>query len=814
MHRIKSNEKTKDQLMKELEEMHRPIAGQEQVQIESPQTEKKIERLLHQNELILNAAGEGIFGLDIQGKHTFVNPSAARMLGYEVRELTGQHSHSIWHHPKADGSPYPEEECPIYSAYKDGTIHHVRNEVFWKKDGTSFPVAYTSTPIIEDGNIVGAVVTFRDITERKLAEAELRRSADMLSKALNEHRNIIDAIPDIVYILDINGNLIKWNRRMEIVTKFSSGELTGRHALDFFPEQDKMVINKTIKEVLETGYAECKGHLLRKDGTVVPYEWTGAPFKDEQDNVIGLIGIGRDVSERKKAEESLRETRDYLEKLLNYANAPIIVWDPKSIITSFNHAFERLTGYTNKEVIGKKLNILFPEASKGESLKKIERTLSGEYWESVEIPILCKGESIKIALWNSANIYTEDARTLIATIAQGQDITDRKQAEEALRQSENNYRTLLENLPQKIFLKDRNSVYISCNKNYAQDLGINPHEIVGKTDYDFFPKELADKYRADDKKIMESGKTEDIEEKYIQDGTEGFIQTVKTPVKDNEGKIIAVQGIFWDITERKQAEDKIRKLNEELEQRVLQRTAQLEVTNRELESFSYSVSHDLRAPLRAITGFSSMLLEDYADKLDDEGKRLLNVVKDSILNMNALIDDLLTLSRIGRKEIEHSKIDMDKLAETVFAEIKATVPEREIQFAIKPLPPAYGDQGLLHQVFANLLFNAIKFTRSRENAIVEAGGYIEGPENVYYVKDNGVGFDMQYKDRLFSAFQRLHSGKEFEGTGIGLAIVQRIINRHGGRTWAEGKKDEGATFYFTLPSEEIDRNAPKGIEIL
>jgi two-component system sensor kinase len=194
-----------------------------------------------------------------------------------------------------------------------------------------------------------------------------------------------------------------------------------------------------------------------------------------------------------------------------------------------------------------------------------------------------------------------------------------------------------------------------------------------------------------------------------------------------------------------------------------------------------------------------MLIEDYADKVDDEGKRLLNIIRGNTKKMSDLIDNLLDLSRIGHKDIDHTEIDTDKLAKAVFDEIKATVPERELQFDIKPLPPAYGDEGLLRQVFFNLLFNAIKFTRSRENAIIEVGGHVEGLENVYYVKDNGVGFDMQYADKLFGTFQRLHSDKEFEGTGIGLAIVQRIINRHGGRIWAEGKVNEGAIFYFTLP---------------
>jgi PAS domain S-box-containing protein len=273
-----------------------------------------------------------------------------------------------------------------------------------------------------------------------------------------------------------------------------------------------------------------------------------------------------EITERKKAEETLQQTRDYLESLINYANALIIVWDTNFKITRLNRAFEHLTGYSVNEVIGQELRILFPEATRDELMNKIALTLGGEYWESVEIPILCKDGNIRLVLWNSANIYTEDRKTLLATIAQGTDITERKKAEDALRASEAKYRLLTENLSQKIFLKDRNSVYLSCNENYARDLKIEAEEIKGKTDYDFYPKDLVEKYRADDKRIMDSGKAEEIEEKYIQDGREIVVHTVKTPIKDEQGNVIGILGIFWDITERKKAEEQQRLLMKDLEE--------------------------------------------------------------------------------------------------------------------------------------------------------------------------------------------------------------------------------------------------------
>ena len=224
----------------------------------------------------------------------------------------------------------------------------------------------------------------------------------------------------------------------------------------------------------------------------------------------------------------------------------------------------------------------------------------------------------------------------------------------------------------------------------------------------------------------------------------------------------------------------------------------MEAVNRELEAFSYSVSHDLRAPLRAISGFAQAVVEDYAPRLDDEGKRYLGLIQDNAHRMGQLIDDLLTFSRLGRQQLTETQIDMEALVHAIFEEVAAQAPGRSIRFVVHSIPPAHGDKAMIRQVLTNLLSNAVKFTKHRDEAVIEFGYARESGRGAYYVKDNGVGFDMQYAGKLFGVFQRLHSVTEFEGTGVGLAIVYRIITRHGGRVWARGEENKGATFYFTL----------------
>jgi len=268
--------------------------------------------------------------------------------------------------------------------------------------------------------------------------------------------------------------------------------------------------------------------------------------------------------------------------------------------------------------------------------------------------------------------------------------------------------------------------------------------------------------------------------------------------RDEIGELSAA---FNQMTrELKNSRSALEQSHSELEQRVRERTAALEASNQEHESFTYTVSHDLRAPLRAIDGFSRILMKESAAKLDEEGRRVLQVIRKNTQTMGQLIDDLLAFSRLGRQTITLSDLDLTSMGQDVYEEIVSAVPGRAITFDLKTLPPVRGDKALMRQVVFNLLANAVKFTGPRTDARIEFGGWVEGKENIYFVKDNGAGFDMQYIDKLFGVFQRLHGMEEFEGTGVGLAIVRRTILKHGGRVWAEGKINEGATFYFSLPN--------------
>ncbi|MDR3369631.1 ATP-binding protein [Rhodoferax sp.] len=363
--------------------------------------------------------------------------------------------------------------------------------------------------------------------------------------------------------------------------------------------------------------------------------------------------------------------------------------------------------------------------------------------------------------------------------------------------------SVLEHAPIRVFWKDTELRYLGCNSLFARDSGLSrPGELIGKTDFDMSWHDQATLYQADDRAVMKTGTPKlDFEEpQTTPNGNTLWLSTSKVPLLGTDQQVIGILGIYADITQRKLAEEKINVLNRELERRVVMRTADLEAANKELEAFSYSVSHDLRAPLRHIDGFLGLLKERIGTTLDEKSIHYMDTISDAIRRMGTLIDDLLAFSRMGRSEIAAMNVDLGALVRQVIHDFEPETPGREIDWRIGELPVVVGDFAMLRIVLGNLIANALKFTQKRPHVEIEIGCLPDdNKEIVVFIRDNGVGFDMKYAHKLFGVFQRLHDANEFEGTGIGLANVRRIISRHGGRTWADGQVGGGATFYFSLP---------------
>jgi PAS domain S-box-containing protein len=376
------------------------------------------------------------------------------------------------------------------------------------------------------------------------------------------------------------------------------------------------------------------------------------------------------------------------------------------------------------------------------------------------------------------------------------EIAERRRVEDALRASEARYRQLVEEAPMGIAIINGEGFIEQMNPAACVLLGYELEELIGRDPLTLIDSSDHAQIQVD-KVPLQAGETLRMERLLVcKDGSRLPVMGSSRRMPDGR-----YQYIFQDISARRQAEEAVRALNEQLDQRMRERTAELLAANKELESFSYSVSHDLRAPLRAINGFSNLLMSEFADTLPVEAFQYLDKVKENAKKMASLIDDLLTFSRLSRNPLKKRRVDLRGLVVQVIEDLHPETPERPIKWRIGDLPTCQADPVLLHQVYANLIGNALKYTRPHPKPVIEIGSRHLRGQTVYYVRDNGVGFDMRYAGNLFGVFQRLHSEADFEGTGIGLAIVQRIVNRHGGRIWAEAEVDQGATFSFTLAAK-------------
>jgi len=521
-----------------------------------------------------------------------------------------------------------------------------------------------------------------------------------------------------------------------------------------------------------------------------------------------LIELRRRITELEASEIKLKEIENALQKSEERfrhiaESSGDFIWevDVHGVYTYVNPIVDEILGYRPEELIGAKHFYDFFHPDIKETFKKaaFEVFAKKAVFRNFINPNVHKNGNTVI-LETSGLPVLDSTGNLLGYRGSDRDITLRKKAEVALRESEERYKRMVSTVTAYTYsvgVSEGVAVSTQHSMGCIQVTGYNPE------DYESDPYLWCKMIYPDDKMIVETSVKEvlaghevsPIEHRIMhRDGKVVWVRNTIVPFYDVNGRLTRYNGMIEDITERKLAEEKIQKLNKELEQKVFD----LMEANKELEAFNRSVSHDLQTPLLVIGGFSRRFLKICGGKLSIDEIDMVNTIQMSAQKMERIIKDLLLFSSLGRKDIKPAKIDMRNLMTTALNEINSLLEGRMIKFDIKVLPPVYGDIGLIKQVLVNLLSNAIKFTRSKDMAVIEVGCKVKENENTYYVKDNGIGFDTNDTDKLFSPFYRLPEAKEFEGTGIGLSIVQRIINRHGGRVWAEGKINQGATFYFSL----------------
>jgi PAS domain S-box-containing protein len=630
-------------------------------------------------------------------------------------------------------------------------------------------------------SMVGRIQNWQRYLEQQVTArtAELRNSHSVLEA-------IIEGTPDCVFLKDWEGRYrIANSATARSMGKASADEIVGRTDSEVLPPEQAAQLAAHDSSAMNSGTARSYQESIELEGDRRTFLTMKAPWRDAQGEVIGVIGIARDITEHRQAEEALEEGQRLRQILLdNMPCSAILVRTEDRTIVAANQvalaAGASLGTACYAALWGRDepcLWCLVDDDWTGERAMQKEVPRDGQVLEYQWVPI---SETLHMAL--------------------AFDITERKQAEDALRASEAKYADLYDDAPDMFVSLDmRAGEVVDCNKALVVALGYTKNEIVGRPMVDFYHQDSMDDARRAFKAFSETGEVRNAAlQLRRRDGSKIDVILNVSAVRDGEGKIVASRSVLRDITDIRRAQDEIHRLNEELEERVRQRTAELEVVNQELESFAYSVSHDLRAPLRAIDGFSQALVEDCHDQIGAQGKAHLERVQRGARDMSQLIDDLLGLARVSRAEMRHEAVDLSQIARRIREQLVESEPERRVSFTIGDGVVAFGDAHLLALALQNLLANAWKFTGKRDEATVEFGAIDDEGGATYFIRDDGVGFDMAYAEKLFGVFQRLHTAEEFPGTGIGLATVQRIVRRHGGRVWGEGMPEAGATFYFTL----------------
>ena len=754
--------------------------------------------------LLLNSAAEAIYGIDLKGNCTFCNPACVRYLGYNSPEdLIGKNMHYLIHSKHADGTDFEIEDCKIFSAFRNGVETHADDELLWRANDTCFPAEFWSYPQYRNGEIVGAVVTFLDITDRKQAEVALHNQNELFSTLLKN--------------LQIGVYMIEVPSGKPLLANEASFRLLGRGIL---PDVNSSTISKVYdlyKSGSDSVYPNEELPLVvamegvskhvddmevqKPDGTRTALEVSGSPVQDENGHIWASLVSFQDITKRKKTEKALLETNAYLENLINYANAPIIVWDPQFRITRFNHAFEFLTGRTEAEVLGQSLDILFPPELGEDSMALIQKTLTGEHWESVEIQILNVDGSIWTLLWNSATLFAADGTTPMATIAQGHDITRRLLSEAELHEREVQYYQLANSGRALIWRAGTDKLCYYFNKIWLDFTGRTLEQEMGNGWAEGVHPDDLD--RCLDIYITSFDKREAFEMEYRLrhfSGEYKWLLDIGTPNFDSTGEFVGYIGHCFDISDRKQAEQEIILKNE-----------QLVLLSDEKDKFFSIIAHDLRSPFNGFLGLTKIMVEQISNMSTSELKELLVSLESSATNLYSLLENLLEWAQMQRGMVPYDpeEIQLQQIADECIGLMMEPARKKGIHI-VSNIPKDFKvmvDVKMIQTVIRNFISNAVKFTKKDGKISISAKALNDGMAEIS-VRDTGIGMSKNLLDNLFNFTQKTNRpGTEGESSnGLGLLLCNEFVAKHGGQICVESEEGIGSVFYFTIPFQGLKIN--------